>query len=145
MQTIDKAKMNTEMTRIEMAKMLSNYAINVLWKKPDTTKKVLFDDVSSKLDKQYDDAVTKAYQLGIMWQNMSKNRFRPQDKVSRAEFATALSRMIYNTTDWEYAWTRKYYTSHMAKLYNEWIINKTDPSIKEKRWYVMIMLMRTVK
>jgi hypothetical protein len=30
--------MNTNMTRIEMAKMLSNYAINVLGKKPDVSK-----------------------------------------------------------------------------------------------------------
>jgi hypothetical protein len=33
----------------------------------------------------------------------------------------------------------------MAKLYNEWIITKTDPSMKEKRWNIMIMLMRSVK
>jgi hypothetical protein len=33
----------------------------------------------------------------------------------------------------------------MAVLYNEWIINNTDPKMKEKRWYVMIMLMRTVQ
>jgi hypothetical protein len=33
----------------------------------------------------------------------------------------------------------------MAKLYNEWIINNTDPWMKERRWYVMIMLMRSAK
>jgi hypothetical protein len=33
----------------------------------------------------------------------------------------------------------------MAKLYNEWIINNTDPGMKERRWYVMIMLMRSAK
>jgi hypothetical protein len=33
----------------------------------------------------------------------------------------------------------------MAKLYNEWIINNTDSSMKERRWYVMIMLMRSAK
>jgi hypothetical protein len=33
----------------------------------------------------------------------------------------------------------------VAKLYNEWIINKMNPVLKEKRWYVMTMLMRTVK
>jgi hypothetical protein len=30
MSSIEKAKMNTRLKRIEMAKMLSNYAINVL-------------------------------------------------------------------------------------------------------------------
>ncbi|MBR7037006.1 S-layer homology domain-containing protein [bacterium] len=30
---------------------------------------------------------------------MPNNRFRPNDEVTRAEFATALSRMIYKTSD----------------------------------------------
>ena len=142
--SIEEARMNTPLTRIQMAKMLSYYAINVLWQTPDTTKKIKFKDVSSKLDKQYDNWVTLAYQLWIMWINMPKNRFRPNDEVSRAEFVTALSRMLYNIDDWVYKATRKYYQPHMAKLYNEWIITQTDPSMKEKRWYVMLMLYRSV-
>jgi hypothetical protein len=50
---------------------------------------------------------------------MPNNRFRPNDEVSRAEFVTALSRLLYQTTDGEYKSTSKYYTPHMAKLYNE--------------------------
>jgi hypothetical protein len=50
---------------------------------------------------------------------MPNNRFRPNDEVSRAEFATALSRLLYKTTDGEYRSTREYYIPHMAKLYNE--------------------------
>ena len=138
--------MNTELTRIQMAKMLSNFAINVLWQEPDTEKWVVkFDDVTNKMDKQYDNAVTKAYQLWIMWQNVKDNEFRPNDEVTRGEFATALSRLLYQTEEWEYKWTGKYYIPHVAKLYNEWIINKADPKIKEKRWYVMTMLKRTVE
>ena len=144
--SIEQAKMNTSLTRIEMAKMLSYYAINVLWQEPDAEKWVVkFSDVTNKLDKEYDNWVTLAYQLGIMWQNMPNNKFRPNDEVTRAEFATALSRLLYNTDEWEYKWTRKYYEPHIAKLYNEWIINNTDSKMKEKRWYVMIMLMRTAK
>jgi hypothetical protein len=52
---------------------------------------------------------------------------------------------LYKTDEWKYKSTWKYYIPHVAKLYNEWIINKTDPKIKEKRWYVMTMLMRTVQ
>jgi hypothetical protein len=51
--------------------------------------------------------------------------------------------MIYGMRDG--TWKQKYYEPHMARLYNEWIINETNPKMKEKRWYVMIMLMRTVK
>ena len=145
MLTIQKADMNWKLTRIQMAKMLSQYAINVLWQTPDTSKTIKFKDVTSKKDADYDNWVTLAYQLWIMWQNMPNNRFRPNDEVSRAEFVTALSRLLYQTTDGEYKSTSKYYTPHMAKLYNEWIINNADPSMKERRWYVMIMLMRSAK
>jgi len=143
--TIQSAQMNGKLTRIAMAKMLSQYAINVLWQTPDTSKTVKFKDVSNKKDADYDNWVTLAYQLWIMWQNMPWNRFRPNDEVSRAEFATALSRLLYKTTDGEYKSTREYYIPHMAKLYNEWIISNTDPSMAERRWYVMIMLMRSAK
>jgi len=144
--TIQSAQMNGKLTRIAMAKMLSQYAINVLWKEPDVSKWVVkFNDVTSKKDADYDNGVTLAYQLGIMWQNMPWNNFRPNDEVTRAEFVTALSRLLYQTTDGEYKSTKEYYIPHMAKLYNEWIINNTDPWMKERRWYVMIMLMRSAK
>ena len=145
MPTIQKADMNWKLTRIAMAKMLSQYAINVLWKTPDATQNNKFNDVTDKQNSDYDNGVTLAYQLGIMWQNMPNNRFRPNDEVTRAEFATALSRMIYKTSDWVYKSTDKYYTNHMEKLVEEWIITKDDPKMKELRWYVMIMLMRSAK
>ncbi len=145
MPTIWRANMGWKLTRIAMAKMLSQYAINILWKNPDTTKVNKFNDVSDKLDEEYNNGVTLAYQLWIMWINMPENNFRPKDEVTRAEFATALSRMIYWTSDWEYKWTEKYYTHHMEKLMKEWVITKNNPSLKELRGYVMIMLMRSVK
>ena len=138
---IKDAKVNWPLTRIGMAKMLSYYAINVLWKIPDTSKNIKFNDVSPKLNAQYNNAVVLSYQLWIMWQNMKNNEFRPNDEVSRAEFVTALSRMLYWMEDGK--WNMKYYEPHMARLYNEWIISKADPKMKEKRWYVMTMLMRS--
>ena len=145
MPTIQEAQMDWKLTRIAMAKMLSQYAINVLWKTPDTTQNNKFNDVTDKLDSDYDDWVTLAYQLWIMWQNMPNNKFRPNDEVTRAEFATALSRMIYHTSDWQYKSTDKYYTNHMKKLVQEKIITNDDAKMKELRWYVMIMLMRSAK
>lgn len=144
--SIEDAKMFSYLTRIQMAKMLSNYAINVLWREPDLFKWVVkFDDVSNKIDRQYDNAVTLSYQLWIMWQNMPNNRFRPNDIVTRAEFVAAFSRMLYWTLDGKYVSTRKYYTNHMQKLEKEWIITNTNPDMTEKRWYVMIMLMRSIE
>ena len=136
MNNINKANMNWQLTRIAMAKMLSNYAINVLWKKPENIKVPEFYDVSEKLNNDYWWAVNLAYQLWIMWIGIDK--FRPNDEVTRAEFWTALSRMLYWLKD-----GNPYYSTHLSKLRKEWIINNSNPNLKELRWYVMLMLMRS--
>ena len=138
MDTIDKADMNWPLTRIAMAKMLSQYAINVLGKKPANIVVPNFPDITPELDEQYNYGVTLAYQLWIMGINIEE--FRPNDLVTRAEFATALSRMLFSTPDGD-----PYYITHLAKLKAEKIITNDDPSMRELRWYVMIMLMRSAK
>ncbi len=137
MWTIEKAKMNSPLNRIAMAKMLSNYAINVLWKKPANKVVPKFPDVGSKLNEDYGWAVDLAYQLWIMWIWIDK--FRPNDEVTRAEFGTALSRMLYGTADWDWA----YYKPHLEVLKKLWIISNDNPDLKELRGYVMLMLMRS--
>ena len=67
------------------------------------------------------------------------------DLVTRAEFGTALSRMLYWTSDWEYENTELYYTNHLKKLIEEWIITNDNPNMQELRWYVMIMLKRAIR
>ena len=143
--TIDSIKdawMSDWLNRIAMAKMLANYAINVLDKDDfDTSEDCTFEDVSEELDEQFDYWVTKACQLWIMWVNMPNNKFYPKWWVTRAEFATALSRLLYWIEDWE----DKYYSTHIKKLKREWIITNTDPTLKELRWYVMLMLKRAAE
>ena len=137
MNSFGAANMDGWLTRIAMAKMLSQYAINVLWKKPSNVVVPNFPDVSSELDETYDFWVTLSYQLWIMW--IWVDKFRPEDSVTRAEFATALSRMLYSTPDGK----PNYYSTHLDKLSSEWIITNKNPNLKELRWYVMIMLMRS--
>ena len=139
MQTAKEANMEGPLTRIAMAKMLSNYAINVLWKKPANKVVPKFPDVDGKLNEDYGWAVDLAYQLWIMWIWIEK--FRPYDLVPRSEFGTALSRMLYKIADWK----DKYYSTHLAKLMEEKIITNDDPNMKELRGYVMIMLMRSAE
>ena len=135
--SIEKVNMNWQLDRIAMAKMLSNYLINILKKQPDTSKNCSFSDITTSLDNQYDNWVTKACQLWIMWVWIEK--FRPYDTVTRAEFATAMWRALYNTKDWDDI----YYSTHLNSLYNIWVIRDNNPKLKELRWYVMIMLMRS--
>ncbi len=139
MDNISKANMNGPLTRIAMAKMISNYAINVLWKKPANKVVPKFPDIDEKLNEDYGWAVDLAYQLWIMWINIEE--FRPFDEVTRAEFATALSRMLYGIADGQ----DTYYSTHLKQLKEKWIITKDDPAMKELRGYVMIMLMRSAK
>ena len=126
------------LTRIEAARLLSNFAINVLWMVPDESRIKTFTDVSNYLDKSYNNSVSIAYKLWIMWINMPNNKFRPYWVVPRAEFVTALSRMMYGTADWQ----DMYYSTHMDLVSKLWIIKYKDPNMLETIWYALIMLKR---
>lgn len=141
MKSIDEAEMFDGLTRIAMAKMLSQYAINVLGKSPADVEVPNFTDVSADLDAEYANGVSLAYKLWIMWINMPDNKFLPYETVTRAQFGTALSRLLFGIEDGEYA----YYTTHLAKLKEAWIITNDDPTLEELRGYVMLMLMRSAK
>ena len=135
--SIDKANMKWYITREEMAKMISNYAINILWKTPDTTKPCLFLD--SNINPDLVESVSKSCQLWLMWQWITS--FKPKNPVTRAEFWTILSRALrWDKNEW---WST-YYGNHLKALKSEWIMNKIDsPMDKEVRGFVMLMLMRS--
>ena len=141
MSNIEEADMYGPLTRVAMAKMLSQYAINVLGQAPDTSKVVpAFSDVDPQLNADYNNWVTLAYQLGIMW--IGIENYRPYDLVTRAEFGTALSRMLYGLADGQWD---EWYSTHLSKLMNEEIITVDTPNLQELRGYVMIMLMRSAQ
>lgn len=135
--SIESANMKWELTRIAMAKMLSNYAIKVLWKTPDYTKSCAFSDVTTEQNAKYDNGVLLSCQLWIMWVGISN--FRPYESVTRAQFGSALSRMLY----WIADGSPDYYSTHLNRLNAEWIMKNPDPKKKESRWNVMLMLMRS--
>lgn len=142
---IIEADMFGPLNRIAMAKMLSTYAINILWMTPDISRTNQFSDVTPEMDAEFNNGVTLAYQLWIMWINMHNNEFRPYDLVPRSEFGTALSRMLYKLSDWEYERTDEFYIPHFNKLREELIMTVFDPNMEELRWFVMIMLMRSAQ
>ena len=139
--SINQANMTWSLTRIAMAKMLSQYAINVLWKtlNTDNLRNCNFPDVTKNMDSNYDNWVTLACQLWIMWVWITN--FRPNENVTRAQFGTALSRMLYVLADGK----DHYYSTHLSKLKQEWIISNDSPTLEEVRWYVMLMLMRSAE
>ena len=143
MNSIESENMGWNLTRIAMAKMISNYALNILWLQINNNDDCSFSDVSSSLNQDYWYWVTNACKLWLMWQNMPNWKFRPMDIVTRAEFWTTLSRAIHKAlksplNDWN-----PYYTPHLNYLNTTKIMNYIDnPEMIEQRWYVMLMMMR---
>ncbi|NLK97955.1 MAG: hypothetical protein GX272_07750 [Epulopiscium sp.] len=58
--------MHGPLSRIALAKMISKYVLSEGLQEIDTNKKCDFPDVPDDLNKDYDDGVTKACQLGLM-------------------------------------------------------------------------------
>jgi Leucine-rich repeat (LRR) protein len=147
--TIQEANIDTDIIRAHLAKMVSEYAIKVQKKKPDTSLACNFTDTSS-LSKEMRFYATLACQLWLMGlkSDWTPNTvFSPNGETSRAEFATILSRMlygdVYNTKPWE---SVKWYSKHVQALYNNWIITKIDNLFSpEKRGWIFVMLHRTVE
>lgn len=147
--SIEKANMNGLLTRAAMAKIISNYAINVLWLNPDVTRECWFLDVSNSLDAQYGYWVTQACQLWLMWMwndGETAEYFNPNWVVTRWQRATVFSRAL-SKANWDIVQEENpYYKNHMEYLNNKWIIrdiNNPTYDSKEKRGNVMIMIMRS--
>ena len=82
------------LSREEAAKIFSNFAINVLCRKPDMSLSVKYSDIENANPtlKPY---ITLAYQLGVMkGSGMGDGEFRPFDAISKAEVNAVLIRMI---------------------------------------------------
>jgi hypothetical protein len=107
--SIDDADMFGNLTRAQAAKMLSQFAIQVLQKQPDTTKSCTYPDIAGYGD--LTERMQTACQLGIMGVNVKK--FNPKATMTRAEFGTVLSRAIRGST---YDTTGTYYTAHLQQL-----------------------------
>jgi hypothetical protein len=141
MDTIDNANMYGAITRAEMAKMLSVYATDVMAEPltPDTSANCSFTDIDS-VKGDLHDYIIKSCQLGIMGQKITA--FRPYDTISRAEFGTALSRVLYGSDN---DGGTPYYAKHLDALKAAGIMTQIQnaEATKEVRGYVMLMLQRS--
>ena len=113
MSPIDNANMNGDITRAEMAKMLSVYAVEMLGMEPNEAANCSFADIDS-VKGDLHDYIIKSCQLGLMGQGITS--FRPYDKITRAEFGTALSRTLWGD---KYNGGTPYYANHLQALKTE--------------------------
>lgn len=107
---IDNAQMYENLTRAQAAKMLSQFAIQVLGKTPDKSKQANFSDIKGHGD--LSERMETSYQLGLMGIGITK--FNPNATMTRAEFGTVLSRALRgNTYDTQEG---NYYEIHLQQL-----------------------------
>jgi hypothetical protein len=133
--------------RWHLAKMVVNYAVNVLWKEIpyDVSYQCLHwnDDSSEWESNEIKEYATKACALWIMWINMKNNKFRPRDVVSRAEVGTVLSRVLwwdkYNQKP-----SNHFYEEHLKALKENRIMMQIDNPTErqERRKWLWIMFKR---
>ncbi|WP_353850939.1 S-layer homology domain-containing protein [Flavobacterium sp.] len=63
--SVDEFNPNSNLTREQASKIFSNFAINVLCRKPNTSLKVAYSDTENS-DTSLKPYITTAYQLGLM-------------------------------------------------------------------------------
>ena len=135
--SIQTADMNGSLTRSNMAKMMTNYAKEVLGKTANTSLECNFTDIGNQTN-ELQGYIKEVCQLWLMGQGLTK--FDPNWIVTRAEFGTVLSRSLYGN---EYDWGKPYYINHLQALKNDWVMSDiSKPNSSEIRWFVMLMLQR---
>ena len=140
----DKARLSAWLTRAELAKMMSQYLTNVLDQVPTSGAKANYADVNESLG-DLADYIETAYAYKIMWikgDGTPLKNFNPKGQVTRAEYATVFSRVLYG--DKYNKSEGKYYENHLKALNEAGILTKTTPTIKEVRGWVMLMMYRSV-
>ena len=136
-QPIEKANLNWYITRQALAKMLvkfheARYGETVHISDPKACNFADKDKITEDL-KEY---VHAACEFEYMW--VWTKYFNPMWNVTRAQFGTTLSRLLYwSNFD---GWT-PYYQKHLDYLKKKWIMeNISNPNINEKRGDIMVML-----
>jgi len=93
---IKRADMTGVLIRSHLSKMISEYAIKVLGKTPDTTRKCIFSDIKNQTA-EFQKYAIMSCQLGLMGlktDGTPATKFDPNDQVNRAIFGTTLSRAL---------------------------------------------------
>ena len=137
--SIDTARLDSEITRQALSKMMVVYSKDILMKEPDYSLKCNFTD-KEEITEDLKWYAIEACQLWIMWE--WNNAFDPMWKVTVAQFWTILSRALW----WNmYDWSDPYYLSHLYALEENKILDDiSDPEERNiSRWEVITALMRS--
>ena len=127
--------------------MVSEFAMEELWMQPNTGKVCKFNDMADETQEmqKYAELACQLWFMGLYSDGIKvKDNFDPNNQVTRAEFGTVLSRLLW--------WTKYaandgdvFYKRHLEVLREKGIMTKISgnwPSSIELRWYVMLMFKR---
>ena len=143
--TLERANPEWTVKRWHLAKMVVNYATNVLWREiPEKIPSYCRwnDRRTDRESEEIKDYAVKSCALWLMWLDMEK--FLPNMEVTRAQFWTIMSRLLW----WKkYAWWTPYYRKHLNALKENNIMTQIENPEKrvELRQWVWLMLMRSSK
>lgn len=100
MPTVQKANLTGSLLRKHAAKMISQFALNVLEKKENDLFVCSFSDMSTESpEMQYNARLAcKLGLMGLKSDGTPDTKFNPNGEVTRAQFGTMLSRLLYNST-----------------------------------------------
>ena len=138
--------------RWHMAKMVVNFMINVLgFEMPETIPQeclALNNWKQSRESEEIRNYTVQSCALWVMWIDMRENNFLANDILSRAEFGTIVSRILWwNTYNVKHTKQTPYYIKHLNELNKNWIMTQIDRPLtrKELRKRVWVMLKRVAE
>lgn len=113
-------------SRIEAARMLSEFARNVFLIEPNSTQICEYTDMGqySDRDKIYAQTVCQMGIMGLEFDGRPAQEFNPSGLLTRAEFGTIFSRMLFGDTYNGDAEVR--YRPHLSALQAAGIMTKID-------------------
>ena len=148
--TIQWARLWEYLNRAEMAKIVTVFEMLVLDAKPNRNKDCsAFADSISMYNSEMKNYMITSCQLERMWIHTADHKpisdFMPRKFVSRAEFWTILSRILWWNKYEAPKNSSKYYIKHLYHLKENWLLSNIDPDLKERRSYAILMVYRAAK
>ncbi len=143
MWSIDDALLYEPLLRKDFAKMVSQFAVHVVWLEPSVNSGCVFNDVADE-STELKWFMKLSCELWLMWLHYDwspNEQFWPNLPVSRAMFGTVLSRLLFGSVYNGNSESR--YQDHLEALKHADIMKYIDtPLDTEKRGYAMLMLKR---
>ncbi len=148
--TIQWARLWEFLNRAEMAKITTVFEMLELWSQPDRSKDCsAFADSMAWYNQEMKNYMVTSCQLLRMWIHTADYTpipdFMPRKFVSRAEFGTILSRILWWDKYEAEKNSRYYYVEHLNKLKAAWILTDINPNLVERRSYAILMIYRAAK